>query len=231
MRRLFFATLAIPIIAIAQEPRSADLVNDPFFESYQPEVSVSGNVIVGVMTPAAAMAIATNSIVVNASDDDGARKVCLKAASRDGIYLSKNEYQLPDGAGGTILLPYESDLAEVVQAYSSGEIALTATAGSCDSGSSDYYLVSSAESDAGNEIVIFLNSFGATDVFYQFGTGQDASAVNPCEYISEGRRTTYDFYCEIAYDGNDASTDITIIRERFGREQPHVELKIIGAGQ
>ena len=89
--------------AVAQQP-TATLVSDPFVESYQPEVSVSGSVIVAVMTRAAALAISRDMLTINAVTGDEPKRVCLRAASRDGIYTSRNVYQLPKNTAANIRL-------------------------------------------------------------------------------------------------------------------------------
>ena len=83
----------------------------------------------------------------------------------------------------------------------------------------------SATSEAApSELVIYLNSFGATDVYYE--TDSDP---RDCEYISEGRRTTYDFICRLDSIAAGEALPVTILRERFGREQPAVEITIVGS--
>ena len=71
---------------------------------------------------------------------------------------------------------------------------------------------------------MYLNSFGATDVFVEIN-----EEIEACEYISEGRRTTFDFICPLEISAGSGAVPITIIRERFGREQPSVSLTVIGA--
>ena len=208
----------------AQDNVTAELVSDPFIESYEPEVSVSGNVVVGIMTTAVAMAIVKDQIAITASTESGEQQLCLKAASRDGIYTSRNVYAVPDGAAGNVRLPYRSKLADVVRDYGEHEIALSATTGDCDSGTSDYYLLGSSADGEADTAVMYLNSFGATDVFVEV-----ADSIEPCEYISEGRRTTFDFICPLAVSAGDGAVPVTIIRERFGREQPSISLRLIGA--
>ena len=211
-------------VVAAQDTVTAELVSDPFIESYEPEVSVSGNVVVGVMTTAVALAVVKDQIAINATAESGERQLCLKAASRDGIYTSRNVYAVPDGAAGNVRLPYRSKLADVVEDYGEHEIALTATTGDCDSGASDYYLLGSAAAGDTDSAVMYLNSFGATDVFVEIG-----DSIETCDYISEGRRTTFDFICPLAVSAGDGAVAVTIIRERFGREQPSVSLRLIGA--
>lgn len=224
----FIACLALFLSAsvAAETPVSAKLLSDPFLESYQPEVSVSGNVIVGVMTAAAAGAMLENRIAVRSVAKDPGTEICLRVASRDGIYTSRNIYALPAGANGPVLLPYQSTHKDVVRSYGDDEIALAATAGDCDSGGSEFLLLSDGVQLEPSEIVIYLNSFGATDVFYEL----DAD-INACDYITEGRRTTYDYICRLGFIDTSNSVPVTIIRERFGREQPPVEITIVGVAE
>ena len=225
MRLLAGFILCLSVTASAQDTVSAELVSDPFVESYEPEVTVSGNVVVGIMTTAAAAAITKDQIAITATADTTGHHLCLKATSRDGIYTSRNVYALPNEPGN-VRLPYRSKLADVVDDYGENEIALSATVGDCDSGASDYFLLgSSADSDA-LSAVIYLNSFGATDVFVEAG-----GETRTCEYISEGRRTTFDFICPLAVSAGTDAVPVTIIRERFGREQPSISLTVIGAIQ
>lgn len=228
MRCIALLVLWIPGAALGQAAVPASLVSDPFYESYQPEVAVSGNVIVGVMTAAAAQAIVDDSLILTATADAGDQSVCLTAASHDGIYSSRNLYRLPDAAAGAVRLPYRSGLADVVREYADGQIAATAAIGDCNGGGSDYYVLSSINASANDDIYVYLNSFGATDVFYQLGRDGDDVPVEPCDYISEGRRTTFDFVCNLGKQPGGEWLDVTFIRERFGREQPPVQLRIAG---
>jgi hypothetical protein len=220
MRFVSILALLLSASVAAETPVSAKLVSDPFLESYQPEVSVSGNVIVGVMALSAASAILDNQIAVRSTAEAPGGEICLRVASRDGIYTSRNIYSLPKGVSGPVILPYQSTHRDVVKSYGDDEIALAATSGDCDSGSSDFFLL------AAGDVVIYLNSFGATDVFYEL----DAE-INPCEYITEGRRTTYDHICRLGAIDVGKSVPVTIIRERFGREQPSIDITIVGAAE
>ncbi|MDH3441589.1 MAG: hypothetical protein OEM63_12600 [Gammaproteobacteria bacterium] len=124
MRFISAMLLCLWSVASAQDTVSAELVSDPFVESYEPEVLVSGNVVVGIMTTAAAAAIISDQVAVSASAEASGQRICLKAASRDGIYTSRNVYAVPDGAAGNVRLPYRSKLANVVRDFGEHEIAL-----------------------------------------------------------------------------------------------------------
>jgi hypothetical protein len=209
----------------------------------QTEVSVSGNVIVGVMTLAAAGAITKDQLVVQseanpknqlvvqseANPKKDKNQVCLRIASRDGIYTSKNAYELPNGESRPVHLPYDSNHPEQVELnVTDDRIALAATPGDCDSGSSKFLLVSGQDPTGPSEAVIYLNSFGATDVFYKLTQKREDSPV-ACEYVTEGRRTTFDYICRLGSIAAGMSVDVTILRERFGRKQPSIVITIVGA--
>lgn len=225
---MMLAALAVLLPLSAQtQTATAELVSDPFFESYQPEVSVSGNVIVGVMTAGASTALVGDGIAIDRERESGPDVVCLRVASRDGIYLSRNDYRIPPAA--VVGLPYRSGMREVIEAYGDGELAMSAAAGGCDEPSSRYFLVR-ADDEEPDAAIVYVNSFGATDVFFQTRDGEQTSDAVACNYISEGRRTTFDFYCEVPWSRDTPELGVTLIRERFGREQPAVELVITGPG-
>lgn len=215
-----------PLPVAAAEPLDAELLNDPFVEVYQPEVQVSGNVIVGVMSATAQDALSRDSLAVR-SGSPGA-EVCVRATSNDGIYSSRNHYRLPGDSGDGVRLPYRSGRVDVLSDYGDGDIAVAVTLGSCEAAGSDAYLVAdSVDGDPADPVLLQLNSFGATDVFVQASGSED---LIPCEYLTEGRRTTYDFVCTLDAGAGGADGTVTVIRERFGREQPAVVFRLAGPG-
>lgn len=229
MRSTFPLLLLLLLLAEplpAQQAPIAELLSIPFVESYQPDVAVSGNVIVGVMSAGAAAGIVDKAIIVRADGAAEHTTLCLRAASRDGIYTSKNLYALPAGVEGVVVLPYPSTRDDVVRKYADDEVALAATSGTCDAGSTDFYPVTGSQEQLASEVVVYVNSFGATDVLYEIDDEPIA-----CQYIDEGRRTTFDFICHLDGIPSGAATAVTIIRERFGREQPAVKFQLIGAAR
>ena len=83
----------------AAQPVSATLVA-PFQESVQEEVKVSGTVIVGIAsTGVLAGAVLMSGFIVPGESPS----VCLTVRSRDGVYFSRNEFEVPGGlpAGAT----------------------------------------------------------------------------------------------------------------------------------
>lgn len=217
----------LPVLepARAAELTSAELLSQPFSETYQPEVEVSGNVIVGVMSSAAHTALVTDRLGVLVAETAVGADVCVRATSSDGIYSSRNHYRLPTTAGQQAYLPYASDMDEVLNAFAAGELAVTISTGDCESTAVGSYLVAgSLDGEPGAPVLIYLNGFGATDVFTSLA---DDGPLEACEYITEGRRTTYDFACAVIVPPGGVQT-LTIVRERFGREQPAVTIELVG---
>lgn len=220
MRVFSFVMLLVSARLWAAE---AQLLNDPFVEHYQPEVSVSGNVVVGAMYLSAARALAEDAVGVRVSDGAAADRLCLRAHSRDGIYSSRNVYGLPEEADGVVRLPYATAMRDVVARFATHELALAATVGDCEGEVGSYLLVGAVGEGGTGEVVLYVNSFGATDVFAAYG-----SALEPCEYISEGRRTTFDFICTLPAAVVQPAVDVELVRERFGRPQPAVTIELLG---
>lgn len=199
-----------------------------FNENIRPEVAVSGTVVVGVAGLSAIDGKALDSAQVQLPTAIATDELCLRVTSRDGIYISDSVYALPSGAAGQLVrLPYKPASADgPPRSYEDTEIAMAATLGTCDTKTADYLVVRADDAPL-TTIRLYLNAFGATDVF--LSVGGPAESLD-CSYIDQGRRTTFDFWCDIPVtDISEAPLDVTIERERFGRAQPDVRLRLIGA--
>ncbi len=236
MRFISFFLLFICTSVAAQEPVEAELLSGKLQESYQPDVSISGSVIVGVMSAGVAAAVASDGITIQPQLNPGAGDICLRVASRDGIYMSRNAYGIPDGGERSVRLPYDTDHDDELDSYVGDEngkptnkLAVSATTGNCESEPDQYkYLLLSAQGSApAEDVVILVNSFGATDVFYKLGPEDADTDPVDCTYISEGKRTAYDYVCSLGDIRQQGDVQVSIIRERFGRAQPDVELTIL----
>ncbi len=208
----------------------AELDANSFLETYSPEVSVSGTVIVGVSSSNALDGAATKSLAVIARPDRGEREVCLTMISRDGAYYSRSVFRLdlPADSGGTPLwLPYDkSTRRDILDKYRDTEIAMLATPGNCEHFDQTYYVVDTRDAGAARFVRIYVNSFGATDVYYQIGDNSEEVA---CNLINAGQRTSFDYWCDLPQDQIGGSPKVRILRERFGRELPTVKLTLLTA--
>lgn len=228
-----FATgLAVAVAAPseAQETPQASLVSD-FIETFQPDVGVSGNVVAGVMWASAAAALSTDALTIAPRAGVSGGVLCLRAVSRDGIYASRNEYRLPKApAGARVQIPYRTRHREHLEAVGPAGLAIAATRGPCGEAARAYYLTAGAAPRPGDRVQIQVNSFGATDVLVELRDGDAWSEPEACEYLAEGRRTTFDHVCQVdPARVRDGDVTLRIVRERYGREQPPVELRLIGS--
>lgn len=208
---------------VAAPPLEAELVG-AFFETEQVDVAVSGSVVVGVTSTAVQGGKSVGSLLLQHAAGDA--QVCLTMLSRDGVYYSRNTFRLPDaGAGQAVRLPYRSNLRDRLDSYAASDLAMRASAGSCEHGTNLYYVLGAASGPAPAAIRVFVNSFGATDVFYRSAAhGLEGS----CSPIAEGRRTSFDHWCDIPWPkGGAERLEVGIERERYGREMPAVTLTLV----
>lgn len=219
------ALSALPTGAAAQALK-AELVGQEFVEDHTPEVSVSGNVLVGLMTAEAAEGLASDSLSLAPAGALVSKELCLRVSSRDGTYTSKNLYRVPEALDRSAVgLPYPSRYLTVVEQYGVDDVALAASAGRCDESARDYFVVMSAGQQPAN-LRLYVNSFGATDVLHRTKEGGEWSTPTPCNAITAKRRTTFDHVCDVKARGGATALDIEILRERFGRPQPTVALRV-----
>ena len=178
------------------------------------------------MSGSAQAALLNDRLQVNVGEGLGGTEVCVRATSNDGIYSSRNHYRLPADADQAHL-PYASGMSNVLEGFAPGAIAVSISQGSCESLSGDVFLVAGSLDDGdAPPVTVYLNGFGATDVFFAL---DDSGELSSCEYIDEGRRTTYDFLCNLGE--LTGASSVTIVRERFGREQPEITFELIGSIQ
>ncbi|HRO34848.1 hypothetical protein [Thauera sp.] len=215
--------VALTGAAMAAPPLEAELVG-AFFETEQVDVAVSGSVVVGVTSAAVQGGKSVDNLVLLHAAGDP--QVCLTMLSRDGVYYSRNTFRLPDaGTGQAVRLPYRSSLRDRLGNYEASDLAMRASAGNCEHSTNLYYVLGTAGGTAPGTIRVFVNSFGATDVFYR---SEVQGLEGACTPITEGRRTSFDHWCDIPWPGRSAErVDIGIERERYGREMPPVTLTLV----
>lgn len=207
--------LALPFALAAGQAQASPppraTLNGSFHEAVQEEVAVSGSVVVGV---AAASALSGEAALAGLMVPASADAICLTLLSRDGVYYSRNSYDVRAGAGGMVVLPYDDFTRERerIRLYHAGDLAVRAMPGGCDE-SPAVYLVPTSGSPA-DTVDVLVNAFGANDVYYRGPDGVEAD----CEEFTAGRRTSYDYRCRIPLGLLGAGRkQVTIERERYGR--------------
>ena len=214
------AALAAAVVgpASATPPRAS--LNGSFHEAVQEEVAVSGSVVVGV---AAASALSGEAALAGLIVPASADAVCLTLLSRDGVYYSRNSYDVRAGAGGMVVLPYDDFTRERerIRRYPEGDLAVRAMPGSCDDAPA-VYLVPTSAHPAGT-VDVLVNAFGANDVYFRGPDGVETD----CEEFTEGRRTSYDYRCSIPLGLlGPGRREVVIERERYGRPLGAVTIEL-----
>lgn len=208
--------------ASAQSTVRAELTG-AFHETVQEEVSVSGSVVVGVAASGALSGpAALSGLIIPIAADH----ICLTVLSRDGVYFSRNAFRVPNERraddAAFVLLPYEGTRRrELVLGFGPGELAVRATPGDCEAAGSTYLVA--ADREDFDTVQVLINAFGATAVYYRTADGTEAD----CQEFVEGRRTSYDYRCEIPVAALGKGRRVVFIdRERYGRPLGEVELEL-----
>jgi hypothetical protein len=222
---LLASTFALVADRAEASPPPRATLNGSFHEAVQEEVAVSGSVVVGV---AAASALSGEAALAGLMVPASADAICLTLLSRDGVYFSRNSYDVRAGAGGMVVLPYDDFTRERdrIRRYAAGDLAVRAMPGGCDD-SPAIYLVPTSGNPA-DTVDVLVNAFGANDVYFR---GPDGAETD-CEEFTEGRRTSYDYRCRIPLGQLGAGRkQVVIERERYGRPLGAVTIELqLGAG-
>ena len=197
-----------------------------FEEKINSEVDVSGHVIVGLMGSLAFQGIQQEQLVVSSSALGIGDSLCLKVSSRDGIYLLDGQYAVDHLPEQQVQLDYPTTKAEMVNGFKQDTVALSARLGACGSTTQHYLLPHFAQA-VPKEVLLAINGFEATDVFFSIWSVDDGPVEEGvCDYIEHGRHTAYDYTCIVPLIGESSLYHIKIERELYGRELPTVELQL-----
>tara|TARA_R110001599_G_scaffold127379_8_gene300750 strand:- start:14471 stop:15166 length:696 start_codon:yes stop_codon:yes gene_type:complete len=226
MTEKFLATLLIMLVSMgAASASEAQLKHPNFRESIQAEVAVSGSVLVG----------AVSSDIQSGSDiglikippfEGQPREVCLSVLTRDGVYIARNTYVLPDYDAQTpVSLPYKhSKSHKLLSGYRQDQVAIIVIEGDCEEPGQRIILPAKAPT-RNSSVLLMVNGLGATDVFVRVATSDDE---RPCKQLTDDKSVVFDFFCEIDLrdSGQGAELELVIARERFGRELPKAKIQI-----
>lgn len=213
--------------AQAQAPVRAQLIG-AFNERMNPDVKVSGPVVVGVSSKAVFDGSALKFLAIYPTDD--LETVCLTVESHDGVYTSRNEFHLENSVSGhPVLLPYDSSqyIKKLASEYTDRTLALKAVPYPCAHVENAAKVLPLQRVDHLNADALrfYINAQTATDIF--ISSKQTEGLCHPVQ----GRHTNFDHICEIdlptASKGTAADVRIRIDRERFGRELPAAEVIVM----
>ncbi|WP_100636826.1 hypothetical protein [Marinomonas sp. ef1] len=234
VRRLVLITASFlffifPYVAISAPIAS---VVGEFEEHYSKEVPVSGNVIAGIMVSTQDVNLSNifspSVLVIDSNSLD--RFFCLSVVSVDGIYSSRNTYQLPNNiTGGFVVADYsKSEYLELLE-QAGKDFAVKAVPGKCMSESESTYFVSNASTSSKiDEISFLIDSIGATDIVLAARDESKKRFYGECEPIIGDRKTGFDYRCKLPLtDAVEGSLDVRIQRIRYDRRLKPISIKVI----
>lgn len=234
---MYLSTLFLPITATMLLPMNAianpiALVVGEFEEHFSNEVSVSGNVIAGLMLTSLAPPQPKDfsPLIWVPSNFNEEQFVCLSVVSQDGVYSSRNTYKLPSSETSTLIsADYSKSKYKALLTESSRTFALKAKQGNClQNGNNTYFLTSSSRSTAKEQLQLFVDSLGATDVVVAARGGDRKISKGHCRALSGERKTGFDYSCLIPLppEANGEFT-VKVQRLKFGRKMPSITIKVI----
>lgn len=200
----------------------------PFWESIQQDVDVSGFVVAGLTTSSLLSGSDLTGLYVRPPRSMKGAELCLTVQSRDGVYLSRNTYVLPDDLDGSrVNLSYsQSSALDLLKSYDDGQLAVSVTGGNCETPKSTYLRPHGPKRTTRNTVDLMINGFGATDVFYSAPT---LNTNGDCTPLHDGRTTVFDFWCRVAVPGSfKQALKIRVERERYGRPLPPATVVVAG---
>ena len=225
-RPRILALLVSITLANAAYSAEAELKANPFWESIQPDVNVSGFVVVGLTTGSLLSGSDILGIQLRPPGSMNSKEVCLTVQSRDGVYISRNTYILPPSIDNEpVNLPYsESTALDLLEEYKKEHLAISVLSGNCQDPGDVYLPPYGPGNDTSTGINLMINGFGATDVFYSAPT---IDKTGTCQALHDGRTTIFDFWCHIDLPAPlDNDLQIRIDRERYGRPLPPATLSV-----
>jgi hypothetical protein len=213
----------------------AHLVN--FNEHLNPDVKVSGRILVGVLAARenAASPSSEPLLLLPERGVGGVQSICLQTVSRDGRYYS--EGILPGaalaGARGLVRVRFKTQHGVLLKGLRRDELAILAAAGDCGANIDAIprvFVVDRAEAPASSasKILVLLNSERLdTEAVYAGADGREIRTR--CIPIEDGRRTAFDTVCELP-PPRAAETDVRIERRRYERRLNPLVFRLVLGG-
>jgi hypothetical protein len=214
----------------AQEPAPTVEIID---ETIDPVWSVSGYVLVGVMTatgqsPEPKLSIGASS----APGEIGIDQVfCTDIVSRARSYRGRANIYVPSGAQRPVVVPFIdfSRYADLLSTVQDDEMAIRVRYGACDDVDDNSSIPATiarwgeaATAEPLRKITLLLNA-RTSEAAVRLSAAGVVFAQQHCERVSEPQRTGYDFICRMKLKNMDeqvSEIDGMIVRREFGQVRP-----------
>lgn len=221
------ALLMLPTIAAADPASKVTLIENPFNEVVRKGTEISGARLVGFLS-APTGRLEGNSIEVAAAIPVAWRgqSLCLKVVSADGLYESRNTYQVaPDWGGGRVVLSYPSTHEAEALAYPGSQIAGLVSLGDCREPQPLVAPISWGRG-GGDKLAILLNTARSEETFLTFPEEPDLEDV-ACEAIASDLRTAFDTRCDLPREiAARSAIEVVVISFKNGEMGPEERLNL-----
>lgn len=213
----------------AVKGQSVSLTTKELSEQVLPKARISGSLLTGVQRTGDAAGPV--GLEADLPADWAGATVCVRVTSIDGLYISRNLYQIaPDWAGGTAALNYPSKYVDVlIPRMDDGAMGVRVTRAPCDAPEGEMALASWR--GAAGPPAILVNSFQADAVYAYL---DDATVPVRCERLDLPGLSAYDTRCPLGGgadgDPSGGTVELRILRIVDGKTAPQeaVTLRLSG---
>lgn len=205
------------------------LLNTDFSEQYSSNVPVSGRVIAGL----AIIGSHTSDLSIYIPNQNIEETICMRVMSRDGTYISSNQYQSPGSASsGFISAEYPTEYFKVLAKLDKDDLAVLSYPGQCEGSLvNQLYLSARGETTGKEEVTIFVSS-GRSDVFLRLPSINAETETIRCQRIQDGKRTGFDTLCYVGLSKLlQGTNELSLMRRKSGRMLPSVKFSILFSTQ
>ncbi len=219
------AAMLIPILAFPSIALASDapvLEARRVAEAMRDGALISGNWMVGVHGTAD-MVPDRPSLMADLPGAWNGEKVCARTISRDGLYYSFFEYDVPASwGGGLAVLQYPTEFVRLTEGATTETSGVVVHRGGCDVDSVDFALAywnADPQSPSAARTILFNLNAGRSDRVEAWLTSPDRTpiAAVSCEPLAGGG-VSFNHRCEADLPaGASGDATLTVLRYRSGR--------------
>lgn len=203
------------------------LIENPFNEVVRKGAEISGARLVGfISAPSGRLDGKAIDVAAAVPVAWQGQSLCLKVVSADGLYESRNTYQVaPDWGGGRAPLSYPSTHANEALAYLGSEIAGLVSLGDCRQPAPQVAPIYWGN-NAGEKLAVLLNTARSEETFLTFPAEPSLEDV-ACEATASDLRTAFDTRCDLPTEiAAISEVEVVVISFKNGEMGPEERLNL-----
>lgn len=204
----------------AQDPQSVLLKAANFEEEINPNPTMSGISIIGVVAQAGMLTTAPR-LWTRVPKQWAGQSICMKTKSVDGVYSAQSPYTLPNSLSksGLFELQFPTEKKDILSNYAPNHIAIRIFLGTCN-GKPEAYAPSFwnvIPTAVFKTVSIFANTNGA-QVAQVFLYDKPLLEPQRCKQVTADRVRSFDFICTVSIDLlSGPAPRLSIMAGRYGR--------------